>query len=199
MGFQINRVQVSNLEYALRQTDPRYEPCIDCECDCQKNKGTWKRVPFLRSVPYPSSMPGPTGLGTAYAFDAIPIGVKIYIGADVTATIGGTLECKCADKPNCKVETDVNINLTVPISFPVTQTAVGIAARFVPWVGWAYTAASFAYYGERFREMMANLSWAFEPALRVVQESADLICEGRFDPSTLQRHVLDIIKDIELE
>jgi hypothetical protein len=87
-------------------------------------------------------VPGPTGLGTAYAFDAIPIGVKIYIGADVTATIGGTLACKCADKPNCKVETDVNINLTVPISFPVTQTAVGIAARFVPWVGWAYTAAS---------------------------------------------------------
>jgi hypothetical protein len=33
----------------------------------------------------------------------------------------------------------------------------------------------------------------------VVQESADLTCEGRFDPFTLQRHVLDIIKDIELE
>ena len=198
MSVRINNAQLSNLEQSGRARDPNYEPCVDCECDCQKNKGRWERVPFFRSIPYPSSFPGPTGVSTAYAFDTIPIGVKLWIGADVTATIGGTLECRCNDKPNCKVTTDVNINLTVPISLPVTQTAVGIAARFVPGIGWAYTAASFAYYGEKFRQTIQNIGWAFEPALRVVRESADLICEGRFDPQTLPRHVLDMVKNVEL-
>jgi hypothetical protein len=193
----INSAQISNLEQAGRAADGRYEGCIDCECDCPKNKGRWERIPFLRSFPS-FTIPTPTGLSTLYAYDSIPVGVKIHLSTEITATIGGTLECKCADKPNCKVTTDVNFNLTVPVTVPLPIDGWGLALRAVPYAGQAYGVAKLAYQAGKMSEALGNVSWAFEPALRVVRESADLICEGRFDPQTLVRHVLDIGSTIRL-
>ena len=68
----------------------------------------------------------------------------------------------------------------------------------MPYAGQAYGVAKLAYQASKMSEALGNVSWAFEPALRVVRESADLICEGRFDPSTLARHVLDIGSTIRL-
>lgn len=131
-------------------------------------------------------------------FGSLPTGIKIPFRFLVTATIAGKLECACSEEPDCKTVSARKFSVPVVITVPVPMEIFGLLLRFVPIAGWIYTGAHITYVVAKITKKLYDVSWAFKPAIRVVRESADLICEGRFDPSVLLQHVLDIASTVDL-
>jgi hypothetical protein len=131
-------------------------------------------------------------------FGCLPTGIKIPFRLLVVATISGDLECSCAGRPECATTRAFSVPVPVPITVPISIEVLGALLRLVPYAGQIYTVAHILYVANKIIEKLGDVTWAFEPAARAVLESADLICEGKFDPSALVEHVLDIVGDIDL-
>jgi hypothetical protein len=166
-------------------------------CNCSKDVGRWQEIPAIRERPSVVFL-NVDWPEVKKRFGFLPTGIKIPFRFQITATISGKLECACSDEPGCKEVDAFSVSASFITAIPVPVEIVGIALRAVPILGQVYTAAHVAYVAAKITNALIDVSWAFQPAVRFIRDSADLICEGRFNPTMLVPHLSGIVFDVKL-
>ncbi len=205
MGVQINEAQFTAIERDHAQNTGAEEPCHDCECDCKKSKGRWTDGPGFRVKG--ASMGLPNGASVKYLSSGIPIGVNAHVPVSMTIEFYGKIECRCPDKEQCKRETQWTLQVDGSVAIPIN--VAGFALNAIPnklyraVAKWAYRAITWgdsaAKAGEALSRNADLVRNGLMPALYTLRDSADLICEGRFDHEQFKRHVADILTQMKLE
>lgn len=166
--------------------------------DCSGIGGEWAEGPSL-SHPWFEFVGVPNDNDFFYV-DFVPYGVKVYLRFRVGANIEGMLRCHCGKGPNHGWEEGRRFSFPLfkTVDVPVKYNIWKILVRLVPKLGQAYAVADLLIKANKIKNALTNIervSWAFEPALRVVRESATRVCEGRFDKGQLLNHIAEIVLD----
>lgn len=204
MALDINQAQFTAISQDHAKTPGAGEPCHDCECDCKKSKGKWTEGPGFRLADWKPGVPN--DLSTKYLSSGIPIGVNVHLPVDMTLVFYGTVECSCPEKAQCKSSTKLEIMVDCAVSIPIN--VAGFALNAIPnplakvVAKWAYRGITWGDSAAKAGQAVADKSNVIReglmPALYTLRDSADLICEGRFDHEKFKAHVKEITKGIKI-
>ncbi len=155
---------------------------------CRETSGRWKAGPALEKMSV--ELDSIVGLDVLLKLDFVPVGFKTWLRFAVSAEITGRLECSCdngvdhgwSDK---QLRFPVRVFVRVPVPVQIVRFGGPIA-----------TGAEIVYRLNELNETLDRYRKWFAPALRTVRESATLICQGRFDPKGLARHLGEIMLDL---
>lgn len=183
------------LRVSRRQFQALGGRCGTARCDatgepsCAETSGRWLDGP--RAENFHVAYDRCVDVDVATELDVIPVGAKFWLQFIVTADITGRLECTCdngVDHGTPRVLAR-RFTISVPVRVPVKVYAI----RLNPLV----VAIMRKYKIDKYLEYLRTYGGWIAPAVELVRDSADLICEGRFDPSALVRHLGDIVLHID--